>query len=543
MMRSPQPFPTRQYAYASRDRALGAAATAQAAAFTLEAGAIYRFVMGRDALPRKLPLDELRRSLHDPLSSLVLGRGACPRTASALLDLVTAADGDAGGVPHQRVFLVADGGQIPWSPPTADVKRSFRFLLTRGRPNQEPALFINTTSPFDSDTAFLQVVGWDPVSHSYQFYDRRQGSWIWVGSSWDALSSDSRGQGPFDSHVNGALNMKELKAPWVHWHSMAAGIRDEVLAPDDTLRTHPLWQEREGAERLEVEIIRPAILRWNDARFAACEVNGHLTRLREFLRQVLDTSTINLAASSVESRELAPGKQVPLPLTFFIDSDALVDELSLEPGLTAPPSVDGGVYARCLKKYDVAITDGDHRFPGDTHFAFVVPERAFEDLLVLRTLLARGVISQKLAASMLMVDFMNPVFSRRRELLMRHVPETATVGAASDFQDRFISSLEQAAAGLPADAPQHELLENWRLSDSGWRPEFERRLAAFFAAVTARLAEAHGFEPLFELAESRRREFRKRPLAEFRLTTPVTSIPEDAPLLELLPDASVRAKA
>jgi hypothetical protein len=44
------------------------------------------------------------------------------------------------------------------------------------------------------------------------------------------------------------------------------------------------------------------------------------------------------------------------------------------------------------------------------------------------------------------------------------------------------------------------------------------------------------------LAESRRREFRRRPLAEFRLTTPVTNIPENAPLLELTVDGRVVEK-
>jgi hypothetical protein len=30
----------------------------------------------------------------------------------------------------------------------------------------------------------------------------------------------------FDSHVNGSLVMKELKAPWTHWHSSRAKIQD-----------------------------------------------------------------------------------------------------------------------------------------------------------------------------------------------------------------------------------------------------------------------------------------------------------------------------
>ena len=43
------------------------------------------------------------------------------------------------------------------------------------------------------------------------------------------------------------------------------------------------------------------------------------------------------------------------------------------------------------------------------------------------------------------------------------------------------------------------------------------------------------------LAESRRREFRRRPLAEFSLTLPVTNIPTDAPALRLRADGTVQA--
>ena len=537
MNQVPWAFPTRQYAYVRG--APGVADATAPPAVVLESRAVYRFVMGRDDVPRKLTPGEVGATLHDPFARLVLGAGAAPQTTIELIRLLS----DAGGLPQQRVFLVADGGQIPWSPQTSQIKRAFRFLLTRGPMSQQPILFVSTTPPFDSPDAFLQVIGWDEVAGAYQFYDRRQGAWVWAGSSWDALAEVSRGRGPFDSHVNGALNMKELKNPWVHWHSMAAGIRDEVLAADDPLRADPLWAQREGAERLEAEVVRPGIERWTEARIRACFEGDRLTRLPELMRQVLETSTVNLVASPVESRTLAPGVQVRLPLTFFVNSDALVDDLGLNPGLAEVPTVDGATYLYCLRTYEVAITDGTHRFVGDTHFAFVVPEPAFEDLLVLRQLRAARVMPNKLAASLLMVDFPNPVFSPRRAALLRHVPVSATVGAGSDFPDRFVAAVEAAAADLPPEAPEHELLANWRLPEADWRATFEGRLSALFAAIATRLADGPSFAPLFELAESRRREFRKRPLAEFRLTVPVTNIPDDAPLLELGLDGSVRRKA
>jgi hypothetical protein len=62
------------------------------------------------------------------------------------------------------------------------------------------------------------------------------------------------------------------------------------------------------------------------------------------------------------------------------------------------------------------------------------------------------------------------------------------------------------------------------------------------AKLAMQLQTASGVESIFRLAESRRREFRKRPLAEFRLTTAMTNIPEGDPLLQLAEDAAVISK-
>jgi hypothetical protein len=63
-----------------------------------------------------------------------------------------------------------------------------------------------------------------------------------------------------------------------------------------------------------------------------------------------------------------------------------------------------------------------------------------------------------------------------------------------------------------------------------------------FDSLEPRFGTLDEFAPVFLLAESRRREFRRRPLAEFRLTTPITNIPEDASLLEFSLDATVHEK-
>jgi hypothetical protein len=530
-------FPTRQYAYPTGARlALAGEAPRQ-----LAPGGVYRFLLGKDSEPLLLNPERVGTEHHDPFAELVLASGNPPPvTLRSLLAALDAHNADPVGLPVQNSFVVADGGQIPWSPVTAALQRQLRLLITRAKLPGTPAeLFISTSAAFDSATTFLQVIGWDPVSTAYRFYDRRDGAWIFAGSSWDALVPPTRGKGPFDSHVNGALNMKELKIPWQNWHSEAAGIKDEILDPADPLRTERLWTARSPAQELERTFIRPGIARWMQARFRACTDEGRLARLPEFMRHVLETTTVNLTSSVAENGQLAGLEHLKLPLTFFFNSDVLLNLLGLEPDIRVP-QVDAGLYRECLKKFAVEVTDGTFRFPGDTHFVFVVPEPAFEDLAVLESLIFSAVISRKLAACLLMVDFPNPVFSRRRAALMKYVPASAATGQG-DLAE-FVAAVERASAELPAGSPEAEFLANWRLPNNEWQRAFEKRIEEFMATVGERLSSAAAFPDIFRLAESRRREFRRRPLAEFRLTTPATNIPESAALLELSADGRVIEK-
>ena len=532
-------FPTRQYSYSALSGTGRAPSGFADAPMPSLAPGVYRFKLGRDTAPQALPPEKVLATLHDPFAQLVLGVSKMPTTLRELLKVIDALN-PSEQLPRQRSFVVADGGQIPWSEKTRNVARQFRFLITRSKDGALPDLFVSTSRDIDSSTTFLQVVGWDPSAGAFQFYDRREKAWIWAGSSWDALEQDTRGRGPFDSHVNGALNMKELKLPWINWNSQAAQI-DSALAPDDPLRKEPVWQAREGAELLEREIIRPNIERWTDSRLKHRTNGSAIERFPELLGQILITTTINLIASPDQSSTVRSGHPVRLPVTFFINTDALLNVLGLDPDISVP-TVDGGIYDNCLQRFAVAVTDGTERFAGDTHFVFVVPEVAFEDIAILRRLLDQKIISRKLAAALLMVDFCNPVFSPRRAALIRYVPATVQIAGADDFDTALAQAVEAGAVASRPDSPEQEFLANWRLSDETWRPVFESRIKAFLDAISLKVRALDDFSEIFRLAESRRREFRRRPLAEFRLTTPVTNIPEEAPFLEFAPDASIRQK-
>ena len=143
-----------------------------------------------------------------------------------------------------------------------------------------------------------------------------------------------------------------------------------------------------------------------------------------------------------------------------------------------------------------------------------------------------------------MVDFPNPVCSARRAQLMSYVPANVRAAVASGasglgaaLEASFVAAAE-AAAELGSAAA--EFLVHWRLPASAWRSHFEGRIADYFMRLGALARTEEGFDGWMRLAESRRRAFRKRPLAEFRLTTPTTNIPPDAPPLEMTEDGTVR---
>jgi hypothetical protein len=245
------------------------------------------------------------------------------------------------------------------------------------------------------------------------------------------------------------------------------------------------------------------------------------------MAQILDTPTVNLASTHVAGRALTRDSELDLPATFFVDADGLSDVLGLAP----PPAftLSGRLYAKSLERFAVRLEDG-HGFAlqGDTHFCFVVPERAFEDQAVLREVVDIGLVSRRLAACLLMVDPWNPVFSERRRALLRHVPATAAIAdGESGFSRAMARAILTAAETAPAAAPEAEFAKRWAVG-SRFAGPFNRILDGYYDAVRARLKTQAGSDAYLQLAETRRRALAGMPIAEFPLLLPRTNI-EDAP--------------
>jgi hypothetical protein len=498
----------------------------------LAAGQIHRFIDGIDPSPVVMTDEEVAHELNDPFATLLLRMGTFPTTVHEVLSALDAATIPGDNLRSEMSFLVGEGSQIPWSPETDSLDRGLRLAITRG----DAAVDLLVSTDGGLTNAFLQVIGWDDQAKVFNYYEHRGGAWAWAGNSTHAFDLRARGKGPFDSHINGSMVMKELKFPWNHWHSVAANIPNEVFKPDDPAKNDPLITGRAGAEKLQEHVVQPGIRRWTDSRFSKeISADGKLARVVPLLEQLFTTTSVNLTSTGKESRAMEKATSIGLPGSFFVDVDAFSGPL----GLPAPPAltITGDAYLVALAKFDVALVDGDFRQPGDTHFAFLVPERAFEDLDVVKKCFETKLLSDRFVGCLLMVDFANPIFSTRRASLLTHVP-AAFDGPAGGLSDAIGAAIVQAASSTVATSAENEFASLWALGD-GWKAESQRRLTDYYAALTRLLGSPGGFEEVFKLAESRRRQVMSLQLSEGRpLLFASTNIPPGPPL-RMRPDAGI----
>lgn len=523
---------------------------------TAKAGgpSLKRFLVGLDGAPRKLEAAELESDLNDPFAVHVLRKGTFPGTPQ---DVLSALD-DAIGPEHalgrgtQRSFVVAEGSQVA-KDPARSFRRGLRFMLTRGQGPDGPDLMISTSHP---ESPSVEVMAWDDQRGGFNYYrtltrDGAERSWVWAGNSRHAWERDTRASGPFESHPTGNLLFKELKLPWVHWHGPPAIIDGRDLPAGDDLASHPWFSDKQGAYVLEDSVAKPAISRWNRRRLAQVQESGVLVDPVQVMERFLGSreprrATVNLVSSRDSNEEVKTAQSVRLPLTFFVDFDTLTGVLGLA-GPDQPMSVPGSHYRDALSRFEVAVRNhdqehplnGDEPFerPGDTHFVFLVPERAFEDVDFVRQMIKPqpqvgepelGLVSERLAGCLLMVDFPNPVFSRRRVTLLKHVPEREMPDDEwPAFSQELGDRIAAAATGEPETAAENEFALLWSAGD-GWRTMADERLRSYYGAPAAQLQSLEGFANLFQLAEARRDHVRRMPLNEMALLFAQTNIPRDS---------------
>lgn len=488
-------------------------------------GTILRFLVGEDATPRPLTTAEIDAELRDPFATLLLRKGVFPATADELLasiDAVVRPD-DLIGSSSQKSFILGEGSQLRADPPDdSSTNRNLRFLVSRGSASDGPELILSAADPRQG---LVELMAWDPVAKGFNYYRNlgNSGEWVFAGNSRHALSAPTKGKGPFESHPSGNLLMKELKLPWVHWHSFKVDIFGGAFPAGDLRRQHAWFTNRKGAEVCEPAVVMPSIVRWTSARFdQVIAANGEVSNPGRVVEQIVTSPTVNLTSSTRESAATAGSPALDLPPTFFVDADGLGIV-----GLPGPPplEVSRELYASSLETFDFVLSDGTgFEQRGDTHFAFTVPERAFEDNETLRQAIQRGLISDRLGAALLMVDFPNPVFSSRRAQLLRLAPERATItDRASTFSEEMAQRILGAAPSTPDGSAEREFADLWAAGDN-WRDTFGTVLAFYYEAIQGLLASQVGFDAYIRLAEARRNRVRQMPIFESPLLFAQTNI-------------------
>lgn len=502
---------------------------------------VFRFVLGEDERPVELDAAAIDAELGDRFAELVLKQERLPRTAEAVLDAITAAAPPGDPLLLHRFFLLGEDSQLLPKQGERGVPRSLRFLVACGHGPDGPDIIM---SAFNSAAGTVELIAWDHRAGGFNFYRTvdRGTAWAFAGNSRHALTAPTRDNGPFESHKAGHFLMKELRSPWVHWHSPKALVGPAVLE-DAGLADHA-WIDRldpGGAYTFEDDVAKPAIRRWTRARMDALVEGRAQETPRRILEQLLDTPTVNLMTSITESSAARSGaaNQVRLPETFFIDAAGLeMVSAARQPGeprlpddapklaVLDPPPVDSALYRNALDRFGFRLEQpGGFRRAGDTHFAFPIAERAFEDVDTLRQAIERGVLTRRLVAAFLMVDFPNPVYSARRQSLLARVPDEPFAGDPEGFAQRVVDAIESTPAASQEGSPEHEFLARWNVGEP-FLEAYDALLQPYYAAINDRLAAQEGFDSFVLLAESRRQRTRQMPIArEFPLLFPTTDIP------------------
>jgi hypothetical protein len=197
-------------------------------------------------------------------------------------------------------------------------------------------------------------------------------------------------------------------------------------------------------------------------------------------------------------------------------------------------------------------------------FSFPIIEPGIEDYeavneMVFRVRRAEGILLPlKAIAAMLMVDFFNPVYSARRESLMKYVPETSRLkadGRQYDILDQVVAAINASPASQDPTSPEYELLQLLATPDDTYVNIFTQRVDTYLNKVRDRFSgdsadPASAIQEYMALADSGRRIYRGREnekdpgeydglggLNEFLLTLPIAT--NELPLTSMLEDGTV----
>jgi hypothetical protein len=511
---------------------------------------VYRFIEGVDPCLQWLSAADLAQ-LQDPFAVNVLQKGVgqpdlWPSSVEQIVSLVSAIPGFAA---NQQSYLLGEGSQITASVVSRDASRNLRYVITWGA-TASPSVFLSAaptgTHP-GRPASFLQVIGFDQKKNIFNYYqyisDYKQPTrtWVWAGDSIWSRNAQSAGQGCFACHINGALNMKELSTPWNNWGSPRATI--SVGNIPAAVAQDPLYIALSGADVLQNNF-QNLQSRYTHGLVVSSIKNGTISNVPALLNRLINTTTVNFQSSFSKPVDAT---DVQVPPDFFLFHSALtmpqINLLFTMPPLTIPRSMHGAFVSQ--HNFALQQLSGGSQLvyqqSGTNFFAFFVPVPAFEDMVAIRELINQQVIDANFAASVLLVDFPNPVFSAQRSSLMKYAEQIPTAqvlvsGAPNpnSVPAQFIALVTAAAQSQPqcnspalvSCTPEQQFLHFAGHSD--WQQRALDQVNPYFAAIGQRISTEAGATDYLTMSVSRQSQFGQASgignLDEFSLLLPCSDL-------------------
>jgi hypothetical protein len=413
------------------------------------------------------PMSESDRAkLKDPFFQLVLKDHADAKTLPEIKQFLKPAS--------QQVFVV-DEHIVDSAPKVGNSLADRRSIITMSGTTNKQTLDQNVmfSVGFNAEqfpTAnFIEVMGWDDSSGIFNYYkfdkasSESSGSWKFRGNSADVdtLSTSARQGTCMQCHINGGPLMKELDLPWNNWHSLSDIVpylsQGNSSWPIVKAANSPL-KDLEGAETLETATIMPSTTRFNDRRLERLKSPDGKSILdaRRLLKPLFVTTEYNLV-SSRDLSSLHPfsnparssGSAIGVPNSFFLNSK-LLDNLNINADLSDVAFFNRKDYEHLLRQTKTTLNGQQ---PGDTNFAWLVPEAGFVDNDWVRQLMDQDIVPRAFVAAALAVDLENPVLSSDRAKLWSEkiLPAQFKIGATNDLIPQVVKNLEalNPAAGTP----------------------------------------------------------------------------------------------
>jgi hypothetical protein len=512
----------------------------------------YRFIEGADPCLQLLSATDLAQ-LQDPFAVNVLQKGVgqsdlWPSSVEQIVGRVSAIPEFAA---NQKSYLVGEGSQITASVVSRDAPRNLRYIITWGA-SSSPSVFLSAeptgTHP-DRPAPFLQVIGYDQKKNVFNYYQyvpnegQPTRTWTWAGDSTWSSNGQSAGRGCFACHINGALNMKELIPPWNNWGSPDATISAANIPT--AVAQDPLYVALSGADVLQNNF-QGLQSHYTQGFVASSIKNGTINNVPALLNRLINTTTINFQSSVSTPFDAT---DIRVPPDFFIFHSALTMpqinlSFSMPPMLTITRSIHDAFVSQhkfALQQLSAGGSNLVYQQPGTNFFAFFVPTPAFEDMVAIRELINQNVIDANFVASILLVDFPNPVFSAQRSSLIKYAKQIQTAqvlvtGSSNPngVPAQFIALVTAAAksqppcnpATLASCTPEQQFLNFAGQAD--WQQRAVDQINPYIGEIGQRIGTSTGANDYMIMSVSRQSQFANAPgisnLDEFSLLLPCSDL-------------------